>query len=361
MAGARRHHYVPQCYLKGFSVPRKKMPQVVVFDRLHGRSFQTGIDNVAAIRDFNRVDLDGYDPNVFETQLAAFETELADALVRIIEAKSISADEDRTYLLNLVALLALHNPRWREMRRRFQEQIAKAMMGMIVSTPERYAATLKEAKEAGHTFPDSAVDYQAMRDFVRDGAFTIEVPNEHQLATEIDGIDHILPLLVERRWVLLVAPEGSGGFITSDHPVCLMWSNPDARAKSFHGPGFGLKNTQVIFPISTSLAMVGTFEGNPGVMSPNENFVAAINGTVAHFAERQAFARDLHFRYSVSGGGETRKASRLASERTFRRAPAPERAEQSDDDAHEEQKAEERIDVPDERDFGVFGDRAEDA
>jgi hypothetical protein len=53
---ARRHHFVPQCYLKGFTVERKKRRQITVFDAKNRKVFTTAIDNVALERDFNRVE-----------------------------------------------------------------------------------------------------------------------------------------------------------------------------------------------------------------------------------------------------------------------------------------------------------------
>ena len=56
---ARRHHYLPRCYLKGFAKPQKrgKSCYVHVFDR-DGKTFTTNIVNIAAERDFNRVEVE---------------------------------------------------------------------------------------------------------------------------------------------------------------------------------------------------------------------------------------------------------------------------------------------------------------
>src|SRR4051794_29866502 len=110
---ARRHHYIPRCYLKGFSVARKKRRQIVVFDCNAGRSFETATENVAVETDFNRVEIEGHPPDAFEKGMARFEAEAAPALERIIAAKSIANVEDRSYLFNLIGLLAIRNPRLR--------------------------------------------------------------------------------------------------------------------------------------------------------------------------------------------------------------------------------------------------------
>src|SRR4051812_34256729 len=95
MTTARRHHYVPQFYLRGFSPPRKKVRQVVVFDRNRRAPFQSPIANIAAERDFNQIDVEGLDPNAFEEAMARIEGELALALQRIITVRSLRARPGR--------------------------------------------------------------------------------------------------------------------------------------------------------------------------------------------------------------------------------------------------------------------------
>lgn len=122
---ARKHHYVPQCYLRLFAVSHKKIPQLTVFDRARRKMFKTGIDNVAAQRDFNTIETEGYDPDTFEKEMSRFESELAAALQRINAARSLVNGGDRAYLLNLVGLTALRNPRLRETMRQAHEQTAR--------------------------------------------------------------------------------------------------------------------------------------------------------------------------------------------------------------------------------------------
>src|SRR5689334_24429157 len=120
---ARRHHYLPRCYLKHFAKPRARgsSHHVHVFDR-DGKAFTANISNVATERDFNRVDIEGHPPDAFEQGIAKFEGELAPALVRILNSKSIDNQEDRILLMNLIGLAAIRNPRHRENIRSFHER-----------------------------------------------------------------------------------------------------------------------------------------------------------------------------------------------------------------------------------------------
>jgi Protein of unknown function (DUF4238) len=315
---ARKHHYVPQCYLKLFSVSHKKIPQLTVFDRERKKMFKTGIDNVAAQRDFNTIDSEGYDPDTFEKEMSRFESELAEALQRINVARSLADEEDRAYLINLVGLTALRNPRLRETMRQAHEQTARLIMDQVLSSKETYERQMKEMKAAGRG-RDLDVSYEVMKKFVRDGNFKITLNNNAQIAREIGVFDKVLPLLFERRWILLRAPSNSSGFITADHPFCLMWSDPKMRG-GFYPPGLGLRKTDIYFTISPRLAMVGSFEIENGEADILEESVASVNGAIVLTAEAQVYARDHNFHYTMQPDEPPKKASKLLSDPRFIRS-----------------------------------------
>jgi Protein of unknown function (DUF4238) len=100
---ARKHHFVPQCYLKLFSVSHKRIPQLTVYDRERNKVYKAGIDNVAAQRDFNAIDVEGMDADAFEKSTSGFETQLADALQPIVAARSFANEEDRHFCSTLLA------------------------------------------------------------------------------------------------------------------------------------------------------------------------------------------------------------------------------------------------------------------
>jgi hypothetical protein len=54
---ARRHHYVPKCYLNAFAVPHKhkQKPELLAFDAVEGKCFRVAPDNVALETDFNTI------------------------------------------------------------------------------------------------------------------------------------------------------------------------------------------------------------------------------------------------------------------------------------------------------------------
>ncbi len=154
-----------------------------------------------------------------------------------------------------------------------------------------------------------------MKDFFERGEYTIEVATERDIKLEFSTFDKLLPLMFGRKWLLLSASKTSGGFVTSDHQVCLIWSQPGLR-----GPiGFGLKKTEVIFPLSLNLTVIGPFELEDAELDVPDDTVAAINGIIIAFAERQVYARDGNFKYQLRADDVPRKASKLMSDPAFLR------------------------------------------
>jgi len=238
-------------------------------------------------------------PDALENAFSAFETDVSQALERIIRTRSIKDDDDRTYLLNLMALMAIKNPRHREGWRNAQEQIWKRVLDLATATPERWAGQIRRAKAAGDIEPDADEDYHRARAFIEADQYRITVPTGRHLELEMKAFETVLPFFFHRKWVLFRAPVGATGFATSDHPVCLMWSDPEQRGK-FFPPGHGLLRTQILFPISNELAGMGAFEAYEEERDAPDWLIAQFNATIALHADRQIYARDSDFIYRMA-------------------------------------------------------------
>lgn len=131
---ARRHHYLSQCYLKAFAVARKKSYQTTVFDARTRTIYQTNVENVGIVRDFNRIQVENYEPDTIEKALAEFEGELGPALERVITARTMRNNDDRALILNFMCMLAIRTPRLRETMREFTERVSDQMMQLALAT-----------------------------------------------------------------------------------------------------------------------------------------------------------------------------------------------------------------------------------
>jgi hypothetical protein len=283
-----KHHYIPQCYLRQFSHRyKKKGYQVAVFDRETGKSFRANVKDVACQNYFNRIEINGMDPDELEKAMSQFETKLADALARINEARSLENVDDRAHLLTLIGLTALRNPEIRENIRRIHEDIGRMNIAARLTSQETYDASVQEAKRQGALSTDYDVTYEEMKAAFDGGKFKFVLKNNAHISLELQLLDHIMPLLFRRGWHLLRAPEGSGDVITSDRPFFLMWSDPAMRAGPL-APGLALTGTDIYFPISPKLAVVGAFDVANTIEDVDEARVAVANSAMTAAADRAA-------------------------------------------------------------------------
>jgi Protein of unknown function (DUF4238) len=113
----------------------------------------------------------------------------------------------------------------------------------------------------------------------------------------------------------VVAAEGSGGFVTTDDPVCLRWT--DGQLHCGLSPGFGLKETEIIFPLSTTLALRGSFEGEENVVEADATMVATINTLIISNAQNQVYAHDHSFKFMREDPAELGSGSTLVQDKRF--------------------------------------------
>ena len=137
MSEARHHHYIPQCYLRGFAAGSGKRCRITVANLEAGKFFETNPRNVGGIRDFNRIEIEGFKPDALESMMSNFEREVSVAINKISASRRFEG-EDKNAVLNLVALLVVRSPQQRENIRQFEEKIMKQIFGLSLQTKERW-------------------------------------------------------------------------------------------------------------------------------------------------------------------------------------------------------------------------------
>lgn len=174
MSGSRHHHYLSQCYLRGFTQGSAKNSKLTVLDLKSNTKFEAIPRNVGGVRDFNRVEISGVDPEVAEKAQADFEGEVATALKKL-EATSDSSGETKSVTLELIGMLAIKSPEMRKHLAEPQVKIAKLMMAMNLDSKERWESQVAEfIKGTGHDISGCATFEEVKSAFER-GALEVSV------------------------------------------------------------------------------------------------------------------------------------------------------------------------------------------
>ncbi len=313
---ARNHHWVSQCYLKGFATPASKSGRLFAYDFKEDRSFEPTPRNVGAKRDFNRIDIPGLPIDAIESAMSDFEREVGSAIGKIALTKQFSDEEQRNFIFNFIALLAVRNPRFRETRRAFMEQTSKLIIDLVLSSKERYESEVEKAIAAGEISPESDVSYEDMKGFQKRKQYTYEVPREYQISEEFQFHDDVLQVLGRRRWLLIHSTPEIGSFITCDHPVFLRPIS--AKLGVSYRLGFGSSNSSVLFPLTKYTFLIGEYGIEDGVISATSEMVAGLNTEIVAEAERQIYAADNQFTYFDEQHGEIKHGWQLSADSKLR-------------------------------------------
>lgn len=293
----RIHHHIPQAYLRGFGWKKGKNWYVYAADLKACRYIQPNTKNICAERDFLRVDLEGLPPYKLEKEMAKFEAQAREAILHIAAARKFEGD-DRLTVLNLMALLAVRSPQMRENMRDFQERLMKMTMGVVLAKKERWEAQIQRMRVAGQA-PEDQLSYEQVKRFHNEDQYTIEVPRELHIGAEFKVFDPVLRTLIARKWRLYYASEAQGHFVTSDHPVVLTWNHPESVPPMVRdSPGFGMQDTEVVFPLTSECFLLGRFEGmEDGVEEAYAPFIAHCNTRVTSHAFDYAIMSEKAFPY----------------------------------------------------------------
>jgi len=127
--------------------------------------------------------------------------------------------------------------------------------------------------------------------------------------------DPLVQRYEQRKWQIVVARDDSGGFVTSDHPICLRWC--DGKDHGFMSPGFGIPGTEVVFSLSPNLALRGRFDGEENVVQGDKDMVAGINSLIISACNNQVYARDALFSYKRGPKEEVGSGAHLDTDKVF--------------------------------------------
>jgi len=233
LSSPRRHHYVPQFYLRGFA-PFGSPGKITVFDKEAGTQFSTSVKNAAVQRDYYRLDAAedlGEDPLLLENYLSEIEGYASSLTPRVAKGEDLQG-EDRMKWAEFLASTYVRGPNARQMLADIHVRINLTGLEVATATKERYLATQKKMnKEIDEDKLDE--NYERFRDFLVNRKFSVSVSDQFTLRT-FDMIEKLSNIFYDMDGSIL-HPEPKAFFVTSDTPV--IYDSPPYTHDPFFGDG----------------------------------------------------------------------------------------------------------------------------
>jgi hypothetical protein len=291
---ARAHHFVPEAMLAGFTPGGSKNEKLWVVDLRTKREWTTTPRNVAHRRDFYRVDAPGVTPDFVEQRMLAPVESDAIQIIRAIERTEqppTDPSELRALLL-FVALLATRGPLARFAVDEIVDAEFRHLVAKLTASDDQWNEVRRDMAESGIAKRDMSRD--EMIDAVAHVRFN--ATQQFQLRIMFKAVNYILPELTRRTWSTVTSTSGS--FICSDRPVALIFNTPPPWTTR---PGFALKNTDVIVPLTKHIMLRGSFRDASRCGQTNRKGVGKLNSLTLNNAERYIFASSAEFPWTSGG------------------------------------------------------------
>jgi len=285
------HHYVPQFYLKYFSIASK--PGLVwVYRRDNNQPRETNVNRISAVHGFYQVTLvgSGERSEQIEKMFSKIEGDAKPVFDRLIQEKGrISVSEhDYSILSVYMAFQCLRGPSSRARMHNFEKAKVEEEIKEIARDTDRLKAAIEEAGLVG----EREVDLESIRTLLLDvdRNFVLERKRgeEGQLISfMVEWARDLCQLIYNKRWSLYES-DGGGPFLTSDNPVTLM---QPANLSREHIAGFVTGVVALpVCPMRSLLLEPGRRTANLEVVPVVGSRVRQINGSTMLGAHREVYS-----------------------------------------------------------------------
>lgn len=285
---SRRHHYLPQMYLRGFA---NDAELVWVFDRQNNTYLHQGIINTAVKKDFYTiVGVDGQKTDAVEQMMANMVEGPMKAIIERLDKRTLTWEgEDRAILALFVALLKTRNLAFDRDQNEFIDQFYRWWAKATHSSVEAAEESLrKHDQKTGDDM--TGVSAQEIFEMIRDDQYEIKNPRQNNIKMMMSLALEVAKALFRLNWEILSAPKGCS-FVTCDNPFTVV--PPPFYDGSLVGYGILTPGASTVVPLSYKSAICFYGEGDRirGAVVFRE-FLRNTNVVVAANSERFVIARD---------------------------------------------------------------------
>ena len=240
---SRAHHFVPQCWLAGFTDTGQKDGMLYVSDLKRKKQWRCKPSEVGHRRDFNRVeDPSVPDPLAIEKIFANIESTFC-ALSRNLdrEKRGPFTGEELGVLTGYMTIQATRTPAFRKII----DGNMKSEVASWLKSRESWETMLHRA---GIPLDSDGADYESAQKALASGEITFSAPPGFYLQSSAQVVEEISASFQRRFWNNYVSPTGQ--FIGSDSPVSIDGEKDRP---------VGFENAEIVsYPVSRHVVIFGT-------------------------------------------------------------------------------------------------------
>lgn len=287
--GPKRQHYLPRCYLEGFT----RDGWVTVYDRVKDEIREQRSDQVCVVGHFYTfTDEEGRKRFELEHLLSVYEKKGIEALRKLAARNEINADE-RTYFAIFMAFAMVRTPDLVDSVKHLNSSMIKEITKRLYSDVEQVKESLRGKPDVPAAEEDLEGEARAMIEFAHGDGYEVKTNPQWAMSMAVQLAFDIAPILASKNWNIFHRAEKTKSFITADSPVLLTTTTPRPRGFHWQGVGFASPDALVIFPLDDSCAL--GMHGDSGNLTHTKvggDYIRKINLNLANRCQRYIVGRD---------------------------------------------------------------------
>lgn len=287
LTGPKRHHYLPQSYLEGFT----RDGLLAVYDREKDEVRVQQPINTGVIGHFYTLeDSEGRKRFELEEMFSELEGKVAPVLKKLAQRKNISGDE-RSDMAIYVAMATFRTPDIIDSLKAFNSGLVGDMAKQMFSDVEQVKENLRGAPDAPTNESELEKEAKDLVGFAQSDTYHVVTDHKWAVSMAVRMALQIAPILAGRNWLVTHCPHENQSYITSDAPAILTTVTP--RENSFYGIGYANEDALVVFPLTHScLLVIYGSDGGFTHLTANKMQCRHINMALADRCQRFLIGRD---------------------------------------------------------------------
>jgi hypothetical protein len=294
---ARRHHYVPQFYQKGFADTDQRL---WLYDRGTQRYFKAHPVNICCENDLYTVNPGGTRNSYLETKwLSKVDGDGAAAIRQFEAGIALDLEWEESFSL-FMAQQITRTPAFRDSTTRNYRLLREEYLRIGFTDVDRAGQLLARYREETSDPVARCVTAESLVRAVVGGRIKVSVDEGPFLSNMVRQIEFLAKWIISFEWQVLKAPEEETGFILCDYPFVIV--PPREHPEDF---GLAFPGTIKYFPLTRTLCLrMGDLGYGRSYRNVGKEDVRRINQNIAVNSERYIMGPNrTQMEYVVSRSG----------------------------------------------------------